>query len=501
MLGCLAVLAAFASSFVVPAIGGADETGGISGTVSGEGGGALEGVNVCAFSSASPSAPIACQTTNSAGTYEIVGLAAGQYTVEFTPPALGEYLPESNSDVNVTAEAVTTGVDATLAKKPPPAPTKITGTVTAEGAGPFQEVEVCLYGSSSQSAPIECKLTDSSGNYEFTGMAAGQYTVGFTPPGPAEYLSQFYLGAASADQATPVPVAAETVTSNINATLAKRPPSGPARISGKVTTESGAAVAGVKVCAQQVGGAGPLCELTDSTGGYVFAALPTGEWGVTFNAQATGKNLLSMAYPNKEIWEPPTPVTLTPGENKVIDVPLRAGGQISGTVRTAATGAPAPGVRVCLTETSVFASLACLTTPSTGAYRFIAVWPGSFKVVFSATAGEFPDAAPIADTYATQWWNGQPTFGTAAPIAVAPSAAITGIDASLVTPSAPTTTSTAAKAAGVAVSAARAKAKTPVCRKGYARRKVKGKPRCVKVKQHHKKKGHAKHKRHHKKSA
>ena len=59
------------------------------------------------------------------------------------------------------------------------------------------------------------------------------------------------------------------------------------------------------------------------------------------NAQSTGKNLLSMAYPNKEFWEPPTPVTLAPGENKVIDVPLRTGGQISGTVRSAATGAPA----------------------------------------------------------------------------------------------------------------------------------------------------------------
>jgi hypothetical protein len=485
-------VAAFAFSVVAPAIGGADETGGISGTVSGEGGGTIEGVDVCAFSSASPSTPIACQTTNSAGTYEITGLGAGQYIVEFTPPAAGEYLPGSNSDVMVTAEAVTSGVDATLARKPPPAPTGVAGTVTAEGGGPFEGVDVCLYVYPGPGAPVECKSTDSSGSYEFAGMAVGRYTVEFTPPGPAEYLSQFYLNAASANQATPVVVAAETVTSNINATLAKKPPSGPAKISGTVTTESGAAVAGVNVCIQQVGGAGPLCELTDLTGGYVFAELPTGEWGVTFNAQKTGKNLLSVAYPNKEVWEPPVPVTLTPGQKKVISVALRTGGQISGTVRSAATGAPATGVRVCLTEADFFASLACLTTPSTGAYRFQAVWPGSFKVVFSAAAAEFPDANPIADTYATQWWNGQPTFGTAVPIAVAPLGAVTGVDASLVTPSASTTTSAAAAGGGVA--AASATPKKPKCRKGYASRKLKGKLRCVKVK-HHKKKSHAKHKK------
>jgi Carboxypeptidase regulatory-like domain len=493
VLCCLSLVAAFAFSVVAPAIGSADGTGGISGTVSGEGGGTLEGVDVCASSSASPSTQIACQTTNSAGTYEITGLAAGQYIVEFTPPALGEYLTGSNSDVMVTAEAVTTGVDATLAKKPPPAPTKITGTVTGEGSGPLEGVEVCLYVYSGHGAPIECKPTDSSGSYEFAGMAPGQYTVEFTPPGPAEYFSQFYLEAASASAATPVVVTAETVTSNVDATLAKRPPSGPAKISGTVTTESGAPVAGVKVCVQQVGGAGPLCELTDSIGDYVFAELPTGEWGVTFNAQATGKNLLSLAYPNKEIWEPPAPVTLTPGQKEVISVALRTGGQISGTVRSAATGAPATGVRVCLTEADFFASLACLTTPSTGAYRFIDVWPGSFKVVFSAAASEFPDASPIADTYTTQWWNGQPTFGTAVPIVVTPPGAITGIDASLVTPSAPTTTSAAA--AGGAVAAASAISKKPKCHKGYTSRKLKGKLRCVKVKQHHKKKSHAKHKK------
>jgi hypothetical protein len=458
----------------------------------------------------------ACEITASSGEYEIGALTAGEYTVEFTPPAPAEFFPQFYSGASsvggathvlVAAETTTPNIDAALVRRPP---TKITGTVSAEGGGLFANVEVCVYvyGSPTLGALVECKLTGSSGTYEFVGLAAGQYTVEFNPPAPAKYLTQFYAGAGSAVQATPVTVAAETTTPNINATLVKKPPSGPARISGTVTAEGGGPAEGVKVCIKQVGAVQPLCELTASNGGYTFGGLATGEWGITFNAQGTGKNLLSLAYPNKEIWETPTPITLTPGAEETIDVALRIGGQISGTVRLAATGAPVAGVRVCLTESAEFAALACLTTPSTGRYSFIAVWPGSFKVVFSAAAADFPDASPIGDPYSTQWWSGQPTYGTAVPIAVAPPTPITGVDASLapipaVTPSAPSSTTTTTPAATttsttvapplvVIVAAAKTASKKLKCRTGFTKRKVKGKPRCVKLQKHRKKGNHRK---------
>ena len=327
---------------------------------------------------------------------------------------------------------------------------------------------------------------------EFVGLAPGQYTVEFSPPAPAKYLTQFYAGAGSALQAAPVTVTAETTTPNINATLVKKPPSGPARISGTVTAEGGGAVEGVKVCVKQVGAAQPLCELTAADGGYTFGGLATGEWGITFNAQGTKENLLSLAYPSKEIWETPTPITLTPGAEETIDVALRIGGQISGTVRLAATGAPVAGVRVCLTESAEFAALGCLTTPINGRYSFIAVWQGSFKVVFSAAAADFPDAAPIADAYATQWWNGQPTYATAASIAVTPAVTVGGIDASLAPPTTATPSTSTPAATTVVVSAAKATSKRLKCRTGYVKRKVKGKPGCVKRQKHHKKSKHRK---------
>jgi alpha-tubulin suppressor-like RCC1 family protein len=62
-------------------------------------------------------------------------------------------------------------------------PYSISGTVTSNGAA-FEGVTVTLEGAASASA-----LTDASGNYQFTGLSSGNYTVtpsrpgyGFTPP-------------------------------------------------------------------------------------------------------------------------------------------------------------------------------------------------------------------------------------------------------------------------------------------------------------------------------
>jgi Carboxypeptidase regulatory-like domain len=380
----------------------------------------------------------------------------------------------------------------------------IGGTVTAEGGDPLESVDVCAYGSGAPDTPIACRLTGPTGEYEITGLPAGRYTVEFAPPAPAEYFTQFYSGATSADLATPVEVTAGTLAPGIDAQLQK-PPSGPGKIRGKViAADTGQPVASVEVCVERVGVAGSLCETTASTGEYAFDNLVAGEWLVTFEPLGPKQNLLSLAYPDKEIWETPTPVTLSPGGEKTINVALKTGGQISGTVRLAATGAPTAGVRVCLTEAEFFASLACLTTPSSGAYRFTSVWPGKFKVIFSAAAGEFPDSTPIADAYSTQWWNGQPTYATAMPITVTPPATVAGIDAALtpisaplaITPTPSATTASPTAATTGAVAAATAKSKPRKCRSGFARRKVMGVLRCVKVQKHR----HDKRKKHHKKA-
>jgi hypothetical protein len=93
------------------------------------------------------------------------------------------------------------------------------------------------------------------------------------------------------------------------------------------------------------------------------------------------------------------------------------------------------------------------------------VWPGSYKVVFSpeGSSNEGPNLYP------TQWWGGQSTFATAAPIEIAPPAIVNNIDAYLVPPPAPVTPITAP-----------APKKPLKCKRGFVKRKVHGKQHCVK---------------------
>lgn len=177
-----------------------------------------------------------------------------------------------------------------------------------------------------------------------------------------------------------------------------------------------------------------------------------------------------------------------------IDAALQKGGQIEGTVRLAATGAPLQGVKVCITEATEAWPLGCLKTPASGRYRFTGLWAEAFKVVFSPEASELVEAESwevTPDAYPTQWWNGRPSFAAATPIGAVPATTIGGIDGSLgpgpvaVTSPAPAPVTPPA----TVVVKPKPKPKALKCRHGFVKKKVKGKAdRCVKrhkPKRHH----------------
>lgn len=104
--------------------------------------------------------------TGASGTYSFSGLAAGNYTVT---PALAGYVfsPASNavttiSGGNTTSPTFTASVYA-------PATSSIVGTVSG---AVMKDVFITLSGTNSGST-----VTDASGNYSFSGLAAGSYTV------------------------------------------------------------------------------------------------------------------------------------------------------------------------------------------------------------------------------------------------------------------------------------------------------------------------------------
>jgi hypothetical protein len=371
----------------------------------------------------------------------------------------------------------------------------IAGIVTAVGGAPLVEVEVCA--EAVDKSHFKCITTRTDGTYEITGLTEGSYNVGFWTT--SNFVTQFWPNKLTWGTAEAIPVTAGQTAVGIDAEL-----QGGATISGTVTAQAtGLPVGEVEACATQE--ELERCARTGAAGTYTIDGLVPGSWNVYFYAMKAKADVVSGPYTGTaggavEVG----PQQALPGVN----VALIPGGQIAGTVRLAGSGAPVGGVLVCATMGSSSIPLACLRTPSSGAYRFTRVWPGTFKVAFSpelkelygperlaeAEALEAEEAAAGhgSDGYPTQWWSGQSSFAAATPIAITPPQIVTEINASLVAPPAP-----AATAPTVPVTPANPTpvARKPIplkCKRGFVKRKVHGKQRCVRrakpKPRHHKRK-------------
>jgi hypothetical protein len=390
----------------------------------------------------------------------------------------------------------------------------ISGTVTLEGGAPGIGVEVCAIPSpqlGGEEETWDCESAESGGHYEIAKVPAGSYKVQFRPAVQASYVFQYYDAAPSWETAQTISVTPGSVNSNIDGVLEKG-----ATISGTVTAAAtGLPVAEVEVCAESYEGFG-RCEGTSASGRYTIEGLPAGEYYVYFYPEETGLDVVGQSYPGRSFSEEPAAFFVAPKQNVTgIDAALQPGGQILGTVRSAENGSPLAGVEVCLTEASHLRAAACLTTHRSGAYDFEGLWSAGWKVVFSPSLGDlFPaevipiiedeespaELAPWNDSFPTQWWQGQSSFATATPISLTGPATITGIDATLGTPppSAPTQPSPTPVAPVVAKAKPKKhkKVEGPLrCKRGFAKRKLHGRVRCVRSHKvvRHKHRNHRKH--------
>jgi hypothetical protein len=161
---------------------------------------------------------------------------------------------------------------------------QISGTVTrASGGAAIQEIEVCAFSTSAEEFSAEsfgCATTSSSGEYTITGLASGQYDVEFMSPSESEpgYITQYYDGTTSFEDAKAVPVTAGGTALGIDAALEEG-----GRITGDVTRASGGApIEGIAVCASAVHGEGFGCAKTKSNGTYTITGLAGGNYDVEF---------------------------------------------------------------------------------------------------------------------------------------------------------------------------------------------------------------------------
>jgi Carboxypeptidase regulatory-like domain len=367
----------------------------------------------------------------------------------------------------------------------------ISGTVTAQGGGGLANIEVCAWSLSGQEEDWGCELTGVGGTYEIPALPEDEYVVEFWPGGQ-NYVWQYYGGTQDFETATPVVVTGGVTKTGINAALVKG-----AQIKGRVTAAAtGASAPGVEVCAIPTVDGSYRCAVTESTGNYTIVGLQEGSYRVYFYPEGNGMGLLAQVWNNHEVAEAGDVLSLAAEAIQTgINAALRPGGAITGTVRLAATGAPLAGVRVCLVESAFLESLGCLTSPASGGYRFYGLRNEAYKIVFSAEANEIEDPEAKVDAYPTQWWNGKATFAAATPIPVTPPGSVSGVDGSLGPPPAQPVIPTTPPAPPPVSKQVTTKPKPKVlkCRKGFAKRKVRGKAKCVRL---HKA---AKHKRRHKK--
>ncbi len=496
----------------------------------------IEGVSVCADFHGS------CVTTDAAGVYEIQGLPTGSYRVRFDPGAAARYLRQyfdgkatlaEAEPVAVTAGETTGGVDAAMVEGE-----SISGTVTdaADGAA-APLVRVCARNAANGRID-RCDQTDTEGRYAIVGLAAGEYVVRFSPgylsgsvgTPNRNYVAQYFDGKATLAEAEPVTVRKGAGSAGIDAAMHEG-----GKVSGRVTAASGGTpVVSAEVCAH-VGSKpdGEHCASTGVDGEYVLEGLATGSYTISF-----GPTFYPFAPSNYAPQIAEGVSVAAEATHEHVDAALPTGGQISGHVTDASTGQGIGGVTVCAwqsgrEEEEGEGAVPCGSTNSHGDYTVSRLATGSYKVEFSDLLYPYEDeedplgsGEPTAEeTYVRQFWNAGAGAGSAAAVAVTEGSTTGGIDASLVPvggtsgavgseeaggggsgestggdggPSA-AAPSGATSAGGVPTgrSLARKVRRHLKCRKGFAKKKVKGKVRCVR-KRHRKHRKHHPHRRHRK---
>ncbi len=289
----------------------------ISGTISGAGG------NGATVSLIGPSS--ATTTADAFGNYSFNGLANGSYTVAASNPGF-TFAPASQS-ATVTNASVAAVNFSTGNSSVHPATYSISGTISGAGG---TGAAVNLSGTSTAAT-----TADAFGNYTFTGMANGSYTV---TPSNSGFTFTPASQAASVSSASVTGINFNTVTDSISGTV------GGAGGTGATVSLSGGASA---------------TTTADASGNYSFTSLANGSYtvtpsksGFTFtsasqaatvsNANVTGINFSTATY------------------------------SISGTI----SGAGGNGATVALSG----ASSATVTASATGTFTFSNLANGSYTV-------------------------------------------------------------------------------------------------------------------------
>jgi hypothetical protein len=214
---------------------------------------ALKHVLVNVFSADGGEALLQSDVTNKQGKYSVKNLSPGSYSIEFEPErdanAAVEWWGGSFIQTGAKTVTVTSGQTVTHVNQHLIAGSTVSGTVVDSGSpeAPDGNVTVVLWQSDQtvgeqDTPPFEAQ-TDASGNYSFSNIGPGTYTVDFAA-GEATFVGQWWKDKRSQAKATPLVVKRNHPVSGIDATLA------PAVITPGIPTISGHARVGATLTAK-----------------------------------------------------------------------------------------------------------------------------------------------------------------------------------------------------------------------------------------------------------
>jgi len=224
-----------------------------------------------------------------------------------------------------------------------------------------------------------------------------------------------------------------------------------------------------------------FAETNPTTGAYTVNGLPAGEYKVEFTGP---RDYFVQYYDEASNLEDADALTLSADDTKTeVDAALVRGGSITGSVTAAATGEPAEAVSVCAFDDEEVLR-ACDETGANGSYAVAPLETGDYRLQF----WPFDE-----DVLLPEYYPGRPSLAEATPIHVVQGEAVTGKDAALLAPIKPTPPPSVVPIFSTPPPPLEFFQAEPTmrhrlhCKKGFRKRRVKGKVRCVKVhrKRHH----------------
>jgi 5-hydroxyisourate hydrolase-like protein (transthyretin family) len=272
----------------------------------------------------------------------------------------------------------------------------ITGTVSVAKRVPLPGALVTAYRDDGSGwVYLADVTTDANGAFSFSGLADGDYTVGYSFAG---WANQWYDGQWSLARAESIAVWEWSTTKISDARMV---PSA-ALMSGKVTASDGQPARGAKVSLRRTGPepdtSGDVADLTtDDRGVWSAANVPSGTYAVYVDYF---KQDAALWYKSSYLSESATRVTVPAGGTvDGLDMSLQAGGTVTGTV-TGVDGAPLAGiiVELHLMRADGDAGWCGLegTTDASGRFTFTGVPPTTCTIWFT----------DYSDVYLPQWYGG-----------------------------------------------------------------------------------------------